>query len=413
MLFIGDIHINPVYKDRLLQQIRSVISQFPEEKTIVFAGDYVYHFSYDRASLLALYDLFLELFFAGKSVYVLAWNHDRLGNTFVFQEAKKAFDVITSLDKEQTLWNVHFITEPLLATIEGDTVLFLPYMLSMPSTATSIDDPSLAAIVDWLDESKNKHEQLSWSLNRLLYSYVKEQSSLTVIHHYYTQWVHFPWQQSVFWYRDLAISPWFLEQPSLRFLSWHLHQAFTYKNYFCVGSLWNTTPLEINQVKGVARCTHSQITFIPLYVNPYLFLDSSKEKEYTYPLDSKQLPSYFTQIYQGQLALFSDTSVWKTGVRDVFSLDMKDVSLSLKVDTVDYEHIEQYLDKDVYHSIKDCKLKKVALAMDQLLDDLDLAHKDLTHNFADWKTLLKIYIQKKYGDEYDKYEQWLKKLQLL
>lgn len=180
-----------------------------------------------------------------------------------------------------------------------------------------------------------------------------------------------------------------------------------------MGSLWNTTPLEINQIKGVVRFTHSQLAFIPLYINPYIFLDSAKEEKYTYPLDAKQVEEYFSQIYTSQMLLFSDTSVWQTTVTDMFTLDMKDVSLSLKVDSIDYEHIEKYIDKEVYHSIKDCKLKKVALAMDQLLDDLDLAHKDLTHNFADWKTLLKVYIQKKYGDEYDKYEYWLNKLQLL
>jgi DNA repair exonuclease SbcCD nuclease subunit len=51
----------------------------------------VYHFSYDRNALLALYEFFLELFTEGKEVYVLAGNHDWLGETFVFHEAQQAF----------------------------------------------------------------------------------------------------------------------------------------------------------------------------------------------------------------------------------------------------------------------------------------------------------------------------------
>ena len=38
--------------------------------------------------------MFLELFTQGKNVYVLSGNHDRLGSSFVFEEAQKAFETI-------------------------------------------------------------------------------------------------------------------------------------------------------------------------------------------------------------------------------------------------------------------------------------------------------------------------------
>lgn len=57
-------------------------------------GDFVYHFSYDRAALLELFELFLDLYREGRNLYILAGNHDRLGNTFVFEEGKRVFDLL-------------------------------------------------------------------------------------------------------------------------------------------------------------------------------------------------------------------------------------------------------------------------------------------------------------------------------
>lgn len=77
MLIIGDIHIHPRYGTLTLDTLRDFIQQHPSDH-VVFLGDYVYHFSYHRASLFALLELFLELAQEHKHVYVLAGNHDRL-----------------------------------------------------------------------------------------------------------------------------------------------------------------------------------------------------------------------------------------------------------------------------------------------------------------------------------------------
>lgn len=72
MLFIGDIHINSLMGRQIIDSLKEYISHFPHEKNIVFLGDYVYHFSYDRKALMELYDFFLELAVQGKKCYVLA-----------------------------------------------------------------------------------------------------------------------------------------------------------------------------------------------------------------------------------------------------------------------------------------------------------------------------------------------------
>ena len=90
MLLIPDIHINARMKDRVLAEVRTFIDAHPEEKSVVFLGDYVYHFAYDRVSLLALFRFFVELYSSGKDVHVLAGNHDWIAEQFVFEEGRLA-----------------------------------------------------------------------------------------------------------------------------------------------------------------------------------------------------------------------------------------------------------------------------------------------------------------------------------
>ena len=119
MLRIGDIHITSGYKDRIIDELRRVVADAGEE-SVVFLGDYVYHFSYDRRALLAFVDLLMELQCEGRVVYVLAGNHDWLQGHFVYQEAQR---VVESLGGD----SIHFITEPVWKEIDGEWILFLPY----------------------------------------------------------------------------------------------------------------------------------------------------------------------------------------------------------------------------------------------------------------------------------------------
>ena len=125
MLLIGDIHITTRMSGSIITMLSDFVAKNPQEKHIVLMGDYVYHFAYDRTALFALYEFFVSLFEQGKSVYVLAGNHDRLGTSFVYAEAKKAFDL---LNKHST-GKLFFITEPVVHIIEDENILFLPFMI--------------------------------------------------------------------------------------------------------------------------------------------------------------------------------------------------------------------------------------------------------------------------------------------
>jgi DNA repair exonuclease SbcCD nuclease subunit len=103
------------------------VDGYPDEQHIVLVGDFVYHFSYDRGALMQLYGLLVHWYQQGKTIYVLAGNHDRLGSHFVYDEAKTAFDLLN----QHSTNKLYFITNPACFNIEGKQVFFLPYMLDI------------------------------------------------------------------------------------------------------------------------------------------------------------------------------------------------------------------------------------------------------------------------------------------
>jgi len=122
MLFIGDVHATSKHNQGILACIDQSVEAFPNEKTIIFLGDYVYHFTYDRKALLQLFKKIITLAQQGKDVYILAGNHDRIQDHFVYEEAKQAFDLFGD-----EIHHIHFVTEPVLKNIEGIDCLLFPY----------------------------------------------------------------------------------------------------------------------------------------------------------------------------------------------------------------------------------------------------------------------------------------------
>lgn len=172
--------------------IRSYINTYPSEKNIIFVGDYVYHFSYHRVSLLALLDFFLELVTQGKEVYILAGNHDRLGQHFVYTEAERI------LHYNNNSHHIHFITEPCTQEIETETVIFLPYILNRSTHTPQSESYHFSPQLEDCQHSTNTQVQSSYILNAYLADTIqKERNSdtdkeLIVIHHYYTADTKFP-----------------------------------------------------------------------------------------------------------------------------------------------------------------------------------------------------------------------------
>ena len=419
MLLIWDIHINTRFQDKILTQLNAIFAAHPDEQNIIFLGDYVYHFAYDRNALLQLYKLFLQLFDQGKNVYILAGNHDRLGNSFVFEEAQKAFNVLLHerfREITQGKGKIHFITQPLLETIENETILFLPFFLpnqTANNTSTTDYKPqseytqAINGFATLLQKSNHKNEIHSGYINALLAQYIDQHPQLTIIHHYYINATAFPGQKSKFGYKDIALHESILDMPTIRLISGHLHQPFTHNNYLCTGSVRSTSSLEINQNKYVFQySTHDkQVQAIPLMINPQV---------------SIKTPALLTQsLLEEELQRIDETNkkYFSSPLRNIVfpeqsKPNISNISLTLNVEHIDYDKIDEFIDPALRQTCKDIRLKKDIGNLESLLQNFTV-DSDTLQGFNDRKNILQEYMQKKFGNEYPKYEKVLKELKLL
>ena len=437
MLLFGDLHINSRIVDRVLDNMKSWISQNQDEKNLIFLWDYVYHFSYDREALLKLYSFFLELYQWWKNVYILAWNHDWLGNTFVFEEAKRTYDIIKNVfNSSENGGKIDFITQPKIEQIEWENILFLPYYLEIGAWLSSwgsettegynLYSPADKSASEWqswtmkysieientintLSKSQNKNEKFSADLNKLLLGYYQKYGKLTVIHHYYTEWVNFPWQRWRFYFNDIALSHLFCELDWLKLISGHLHQWFAYKNYFCTWSVWNTSPLEVNQAKMLFKYSNWKMSGKIYFVNPYFQV---KIIEDWVKVDDLFLENFKKEVIQENINNFKN-QWWDVEIDSNYEMKNKDVSLSLSVWNMNYEDMYSYIDEDLFKQLRDVKLKKVYEQTEDLFEKMDIEWKNLTSWFSDWKWLLKDYLKVKYPNEYEKYLDFLKEEKIL
>ncbi len=414
MLFFWDIHINHRYQHDIINGIKNILEQYPEEENIVFLGDYVYHFSYDREALLGLYQLWIELFQQGKNLYILSGNHDWIWNSFVFEEAQRAFEIINRTVKSQ--WKIEFITKPKIENIEDTTYLFFPFSLEYENVDVSLfvdQNPSFVNIqqeVEALRTKKQKNLQLSADVNALLLKYVVENPEITIVHHHYFDGIIFPGEKARFSFKNIALSKYFLDIPNLKFISGHLHQSFCYHNYLCAGSIRNTSSLETNQIKGIYRYTNNQRTCIPLRINPnFSYILQTGET-----FDQEKIYQLLDTMEQELVShLNQQNTFWEITIQKNTEIPRKRTSVFLNSWVIDYEKIDTYITPEFRHEIKEVKLKKTKF---QSLDIQNLASmydRKQMNSFSDWKSLLKDFLKNSYPTEYSQYEDFLVKHKIL
>lgn len=423
MLLFWDLHINSRISDREIDYMKSWILQNSDEKNLIFLWDYVYHFSYDREALLKLYTFFLDMYRDWKNIYILAWNHDWIGNTFVFEEAKRTYDIIKNVfHGDENGGKIEFITQPKVEQIEWKNILFLPYCLEIDSSLLKqsivLDSKwqelwtnliEIKNTINTLSKSQNKNERFSAELNKLLLDYYQKYENLTVIHHYYTEWVSFPWQRWRFYFNDVALSHLFFELDGLKIISGHLHQWFAYKNYFCTWSFWNTSPLEVNQAKMLFKYSDWKVFGKMFFINPYFQVKNIEE---WVKVDDNFLENFKKEVIQENINNYKN-QWWDVEIDSDYELKNKDISVSLSVWNMNYEDIYSYIDENLFKELKDVKLKKVYEQTDDLFEKMDIEWKNLTMWFSDWKGLLKDYLKVKYPNEHEKYLDFLKKENIL
>lgn len=404
MLFIWDIHITSKHKDRIIQELKTYIDSNPTEQNIIFLGDYVYHFSYDRTALLALYHFFVELFEQGKSVYILAGNHDWLWNSFVFEEAQKAFTLIEKYKKDHK-GKLHFITQPVHKEIEGESLIFFPFMLHIPENQ-SVQQPVWLQKISYLQDSNNKNEQISRKVNQTLATMIEKHPESTIVHHYYFNKTKLPGQKSQFSYKDISLNEDLLDIPNTQFISWHLHQACSFKNYLCTGSIWSSSPLENNQEKLLFQynTTNKSFTASPIRINPYI------QTEYTGQISKNFITNTLQQLNEQSKNNFIGNQNIQINNSDFIPFQY--ISLTIIGEQLQYENIENYVHQDILNQIQRIQLKKQQTNTKELLEKLQTSSIN-NESFGNRKQLLKDYLAQKYKDEFNEYESLLQELKVL
>lgn len=386
MLFFGDIHITSKHASYIINHIIDTVSAMPDEKNIIFLGDYVYHFTYDRKALLQLFSCFIDLAKKWKNVYIVAGNHDWIAGHFVFEEAKQTLQLLENP-------TIFLITQPRETSIEWIDCLFLPFF---KPTDTTFDH-------DYYPELKeNTHPgvQTSRQINNILQSYLqKSTKKRLLIHHRYIANTPFPWQQAQFSYSSPALDPALLDNQLLTVISWHLHAPFGYKNYLCAGSMWHTSPLEINQQKFVFRYDEKTqaMTAIPIHYNPYLQINAPDEpmtKEVIIGILEKNHQQTLHNLQQWSWIITSSDPVWES---------LHHTTITLLSNAIDENLITNAIPEALRQELWPIKQKINIATNESLFADLTTASLDLKNRFTDRKFLLRRFLEEKYGEQSSRY----------
>lgn len=405
MLRIGDIHITSGYKDRIIDELRRVVTDADEE-SVVFLGDYVYHFSYDRKALLAFVDLLMELQREGRVVYVLAGNHDWLQGHFVYQEAQR---VVESLGGDQ----IYFITEPMWKEIDGQWVLFLPWNPSLRDNRVNSDSSVKGVNSAYVNMTKSSHkwEQLSGHVNLILGEMLAKrptEEDVILAHHYYVANTQFPGQKWRFGYKSVALDPVWCDRDDMLMISGHIHKPFVRKNYLCLGSVWATHPQEYNQTKVVLRYYDGVGRLMPMEVNYYASIVAEEWKIVT----SLMIDDVQEKARKEAQSLMTGGK-WTIETEDLVSVPMEQVSLQLQVDQRSYQSMDERVEESLQQTVCDIQLQTKRKSYEDLVSDLIISYEELQESYVQWKTILETYVTNKYPEEKEEYVQLLQESSIL
>lgn len=202
---------------------------------------------------------------------------------------------------------------------------------------------------------------------------IDQNPNLTIIHHYYTNGTTFPGQKSKFNYKDIAINEQFLDLPNIKLISGHLHQGFTYKNYLCVGSVRSTSPLEINQNKYIFQydTSNKNITTVPIQINPQILIQNKEV------ITEDILQREIQAINEANKSYFSSQqrNILFTQEKNIAT---KNIALTIQVEHIDYDKIDEVIDPELRKTCKDIRLKKQTENLDSLLSSFKISSDQLS-----------------------------------
>ena len=164
--------------------------------------------------------------------------------------------------------------------------------------------------------------------------------------------------------------------------------------------------MEINQNKFFFQFDGKKVIANELNINPYVLIENNWES-----VDKKVLEEKIENILQeNKKNLIGDDRNMEFIDN---KMDIKNISLIIKTSDVNYEKIDDYIQESLRNDIKDVRLKKDMIEMWELIKNFEISAKNLSESFGDWKWILKMYLEQKYGNESSKYEKVLNELKLM
>lgn len=144
---------------------------------------------------------------------------------------------------------------------------------------------------------------------------------------------------------------------------------------------------------------------LPMLVNPQVMIRSNE------PVTAERLLTEIQDITKMNESYFKSESR-DIDFEDGVQPEIESISLILNVEHIDYDNMDEIIDPELRKTCKDVRLKKDIENMDNILENFKVSSEQLS-GFADRKNILQEYMQKKFGNDYPKYEQMLKELKLL
>ena len=107
----------------------------------------------------------------------------------------------------------------------------------------------------------------------------------------------------------------------------------------------------------------------------------------------------------------TDSFTIETNYKD--SLDLKNVSLSLSVEKLQYDNMDEFVEPKLQQSLQNVQLKKDTKSTEKLLEQLEKPDLAGQLSFWNWLELLKKFLKKQYPDDYEEYEKLLQEMKIL
>ena len=95
------------------------------------------------------------------------------------------------------------------------------------------------------------------------------------------------------------------------------------------------------------------------------------------------------------------------------NLDMKNVSLSVSVEKLQYENMSEFIEPKLQQELQNVQLKKNSASTEKLLEQLERPDLAGQQSFWNWRELLKKFLKKQYPDDYEEYEKLLQGMKIL